>query len=258
MQPRPSIGGSGSTSSFTTSGGWLWSQQDLARHPSAQNSVARIAARRLPKSLTATVDLCQHVGMRIRASLRPSSDAIAHLEAALRPEQAQPEQIAWIHSSQWHLQLANFGNLVQSDAVRLSEVLKEQVGRLPPPTLRLSGVVPLADEGDDSVWIGIEGDLDAAKRVASSLHGWVFNLGFVLDRRASYKPRIRLGRITEQTTLRGLEQLVERLGSYEGPPWSAESVTLGRGRPDAPIFEDSFEVFKRAYFAGAEDGDNLR
>lgn len=196
--------------------------------------------------------------MRIRAFLRPSRDALAHLEAALRPEQAQPEQFAWIHHSQWQLQLANFGNLVQSDAVRLADVLAEQIGRLQPPTLRLSGVVPLAEEGDDSVWVGVEGDLDAAQRVASSIHGWVFNLGFVLDRRASYRPRIRLGRITEQTTLPGLERLVQRIGSYEGPSWTVESVTVGRGRSDAPVWEDSFEVFRQAYFAGVEVRNSAR
>lgn len=187
--------------------------------------------------------------MRIHACLSPPSEAIAHLTAALGPERAHAEQVAWMHPAHWQLYLANFGNLSHIDAVRLTRAFSENVCQLPPLTLQLAGIIPLPEDGDDSIWVGVKGDLDRAAKVASSIHSWVFALGFVLDRRASYRPRIRLGEITDRTTVAGVEQLVDRLGSYEGPPWTVKSVTLGSVRPPAPNKDIRFDVFDEAKFS---------
>lgn len=189
--------------------------------------------------------------MRIHASLRPPNEVIAHLEEALRPEQArQPEQVAWLDKSHIRLHLANFGNLTHKDALRLSEVMAKHVKALPPPTLRFSGLIPLPEEGDDSIWVGIDGDLEAIKELAASIHPLVWDLGFVLDRRGSYRPRVRVGRITDQTTLAGIERLVQHLGAYAGPQWTADALTLGSERPIAPGWAPGFDVFHQVHFAG--------
>lgn len=186
-------------------------------------------------------------GMRIHASIRPPAHVVAHLEAAISAERSDPRQISWIASPHWRLHLAGFGNVVRGDAVRLCQVFVERVRDLPPPRLRLSRVTPLPDDRDDSVSVDVEGDLTSIDEIATSIPSWVYEFGFVLDRRA-YRPRMQLARITEDTTLDYLQRLVERLGSYEGPVWDAASVTLGREKVSTDGHA-SFEVFEEAAFS---------
>ena len=176
--------------------------------------------------------------VRIDASVQPPAAAIEHLSHALdasgAPGSGRTRSVAWLPPAMWLLSLARFGNVALRDAVELERLLQAELGRRPPLSLRLAGVTPLPEDGDDSVWVGCEGDLDQLADLAASIPVWVRPFGFLLDRR-TFRPRIRLGRITATTTVTDLEHLVEHLGDYTGPPWTAGDIILGRPRrePDA-------------------------
>jgi 2'-5' RNA ligase len=187
--------------------------------------------------------------MRLHASIRPPAAATAHLEAALRPEFVHAGQVAWIPAAHWRLHLAGFGNVVHADALRLADVLTEHVRECPAPTLRLSGVSALPEDGDDSIWASVTGDREPIAELAAMIPGWVREFGFVLDRRA-YRPRVQIGKITAVTTAHYLEGLVGRLGSYHGGTWRADGVTLGHEESGSSERDPSFEVLQLAGFAG--------
>jgi 2'-5' RNA ligase len=194
--------------------------------------------------------------MRLHASIRPPEWASAHLEAALRPEFAHAGQISWIPAAHWRLHLAGFGNVTQSDGHRLADKLTAHVVEFDAPTLRLSGVVALPEDGDDSVWVTVTGDRDIVAGLAAALPDWVREFGFMIDRR-SYRPRIQLGKVTASTTAPYLERLVARLGSYHGDPWTADGVTLGHEEPGSTEREPRFDVHRLAQF-GAGESEPLR
>jgi 2'-5' RNA ligase len=187
--------------------------------------------------------------MRLDASIRLPPLAASRLEAVLLPEFAETSQLAWAHPSHWTLMLARFGNVVQSDGFRLADLLTEQVAQIPAPTLRISGVVALPEDGDDGVWAEVTGDVDTASDLASAIPRWVLEFGFVPDRRA-YRSRIQLGKITPTTTAGYLESLIDRVGSFEGDAWTPDGVTLGYIQSATDYRVPELHEVAIAYFAG--------
>jgi 2'-5' RNA ligase len=185
--------------------------------------------------------------MRLHASIRPPGWATAPLDAALRPEFAQTNQVSWIPPAHWRLHLAGFGNVTQSDAHRLADVFAAHLVDFEAPTLSLSGLVALPEDGDDSVWVSMTGDRDVVAGIAAAVPDWVREFGFMLDRRA-FRPRIQLGKITASTTALYLEDLVARLGSFHGDPWTADGVTLGHEEPGSTEREPRFDVLRLVQF----------
>jgi hypothetical protein len=177
------------------------------------------------------------------ASIRLPEEPTSDLESALAGDLRRTDEVEWLPSSQWRLHLLGFGHVTRGDAVKVVEVLREKVGEFAPPTLHVAGVQPLIFDGDDSVWAMLGGDLDDVTAVAKSMPRWVHPLGFTPDRRR-YRPAIRLGRVTRSTALAYLEDLVGRLGEYQGPAWNADQITVGRVRGG------SFEVFDVAMLEG--------
>ena len=98
-------------------------------------------------------------------------------------------------------------------------------------TLRMQRIVPLPEDSDDSIWVELDGDLDELATLAQEIPGWVHGLGYMLDR-YSFRPRIRLARVSSRTTVRYLEQLIAELGEYSGVEWSADAVQIVRRKPD--------------------------
>lgn len=189
--------------------------------------------------------------MRLHASIRLPAVAVSRLEAVLLPEFAQTSELSWDHPNHWRLMLAHFGNVIHSDGFRLADLVTERVREIPAPTLRLSGIVALPEEGDDAVWVEVTGDVDRVSDLASTIPRWVLEFGFVPDRRA-YRSRIRLGRITPTTTADYLESLIDRLGSFESEAWTADGVTLGYVAAGTEDREPELHEVALAYFAGID------
>ena len=187
--------------------------------------------------------------MRLNAALMPSPEAVSHLTAALRDPAGEQDQVHWLQPAHWTLQLAAFGNVALNDLEPIQALISSEVASRRPIELWLASVVALPDPGDHHIWVEVHGDTDALADVAFGIPDWVRPSGFVLDRR-SFKPRIQLARVTARTTSLFLEALVERLGSYEGPVWTANSVLLGREVRLAGDNEDTYVVEVDLPFGG--------
>jgi 2'-5' RNA ligase len=186
--------------------------------------------------------------MRLHASIRPPAPVVHDLQSTLVPELAYPGQVTWIHPSHWRLQIAHFGSVVQQDALHLADVLADRMSEVKAPTLRLSGLVALPEDGDDSIWVELDGDVDLVAELAAGMPRSMLEFGFVLDRRA-YRSRIQLGKITPATTADYLEGLIARHGPYKSDPWTADGVTLGHHEIGSAEREPHFEVLRMCHFA---------
>ncbi len=91
------------------------------------------------------------------------------------------------------------------------------------------------------MWVGWEGDGEEMKQLASAIPVWVRPFGFLLDRR-SFRLRMRVARVTPQTSVFDLERFVERLGHYQGPEWMVDQVTMGRPRRNADGIITDYDI----------------
>lgn len=182
--------------------------------------------------------------MRINAAIQPPDDAVEHLARALDSVGLAAPQIDWVPRSLWLLPLATFGSVALRDAIELENLFIRELGRLSAMEMRLSEVTPLPEDGDDSVWVAWSGDADEMTKLASAIPVWVRPFGFLLDRR-SFRLRMRVARVTPQTTVFDLERIVERLGHYRGPEWLVEDVTLGRPRRDGDGVITDYDIDAR-------------
>jgi hypothetical protein len=172
----------------------------------------------------------------MHACYRMPDEPTRDVATALAADLLQTDQVEWLPPALWRLHVLGFGNVTRGDAVKVVDVIRDKVGEFAPPTLHVRGVQPLIFDGDDSVWAMLDGDLDDLSAVAKSMSRWVHPLGFAPDRRV-YRSAVRLGRVTGETSLDYLEDLVGRVGEHRGPAWDAEAITIGRVRGE------SLEVF---------------
>jgi 2'-5' RNA ligase len=125
-----------------------------------------------------------------------------------------------------HVLIAKLGaNLTLTDAARLTNAMEEQASGWESPRLHLKGGVALEPEGDDSVWVGLRGDVDELFAISRGVARVAQGLHLFVDRRA-FRPEIRLGTINGATTEAYLEQLLAALGAYESPAWWQTSISL--------------------------------
>lgn len=127
------------------------------------------------------------------------------------------------------LPITDFGYLASGDARRLADALVEVCAALPPgPTVRVHGGSALVDPDDRSVWAELTGsddDLEAMRRIASSVVSGVERLGFFRDRRR-FKHRLAVATINDATTAEHLERVLAALDAHESEPWSVDEVAI--------------------------------
>jgi 2'-5' RNA ligase len=170
------------------------------------------------------------VCVQIQAVIEPPQEARDHLAAALAPYLSNPD-LSWFLPNDWRARLATFGYLAFGDMVKLEDTLADQVSKQGTVRLRMRRIVPLPEERDDSVWVGLDGDVEELELLAQEIPGWVHGLGFLLDR-YSFRPRIRLARVNAKTTVDMLEELIAGVGDYAGAEWTASSIQIVRRKPD--------------------------
>jgi 2'-5' RNA ligase len=179
--------------------------------------------------------------MRINAAIPPPEYAVEHLTRALDSVGLAESQVDWVPTALWMLPLATFGNVALRDAIELENLLQKELAKIEKMELRLAEIIPLPEDGDDSIWVGWDGDTEELTNLANAIPVWVRPFGFLLDRR-SFRLRMRIARVTTQTTVYDLERLVERLGHYQGPEWVVEDVTLGRPRRNSDGLITDYDV----------------
>jgi 2'-5' RNA ligase len=126
---------------------------------------------------------------------------------------------------QMHLPLAKFGHLALVEATRLTDTMEVEAASWASPRLHLHGGVALEPKGDNSVWVGLEGDLDALNAIARGVNDVAQGLQLFVDRRV-FRPAVRLGTINDRTTEAHLEELLAALEAFESLAWWQTSVSL--------------------------------
>jgi 2'-5' RNA ligase len=193
-----------------------------------------------------------YVLMRMSAALIPPPPVLEDLAAVVRSVRGHERQLTPVPADLMRLPLGNFGNVGLTDRMALQEVLTDEVSRWAPLQLRFRGGSALLDANDDSVWAEMSGDLEQLTAMGAVIPRVVQRLGFLIDRR-SFRTRMRVGRITDATSVDFLERLLRRLDGYSGPAWTSHHVTLLRHLSSERTSEPPFEVIHELRLVGDAD-----
>jgi hypothetical protein len=103
--------------------------------------------------------------------------------------------------------------------------------------------VALEWDGDDGVWAGLEGDVDTLSTIARAIPEVSQRLNLYVDRRR-FRPFVRLGTVTDDTTVPYLEQLLADLAAYRSPWWVQQTLPVWQltGAGTGPRFKLVDEV----------------
>jgi 2'-5' RNA ligase len=155
-----------------------------------------------------------------------------------RPEQASALQtepttheLDAVELEEMYLPLAGFGNVTLRDATQLANSLRPQVAAWQQAELVFSGAAALEFPGDQSVWVKLDGDVDALTAIGKGVPLAVQRMGYFVDRR-KFRPWLAVGTITETTTAPYLERLVAALDGLRGQPWTVRGISLMKWLPE--------------------------
>lgn len=144
--------------------------------------------------------------MRLFVCLRPSRQAVAHLEAALAGRGTS-------RVDQWHVTLAFLGEV--EDPAVLYDGLRTAAAATPPLELQLAGGG--AFRGASVVWAGIGGNTDGLAALAAAVQSACRDAGIVLEQRR-FRPHLTVGKPSRVDP--------DVLIGYSGPTWQAHEVEL--------------------------------
>ena len=159
--------------------------------------------------------------------MRPSPQAIAHLESALAGRHTS-------RSDQWHVTLAFLGDVSRAES--LSQGLRSAAAAVPPFTLHLEGGG--AFRGARVVWAGLGGDLQPLAELAGRVQQACRESGIPLDQRP-FRPHLTVGKLGH------LDPHVLR--DYSGPSWRVSQIELVRsvlGRTAVHTVVETFPLYQ--------------
>lgn len=166
--------------------------------------------------------------MRLFVAVRPPLDALAHAEAAVAPVRERHPAPRWLPAERWHLTLAFYGEVADTDVDRVVRQVGRGVTGVGALRLSLHGAGQFARR---AVWLGLDGDVSALRATAGSVAAGG-------ERRGSraYRPHLTVARLRGQVDVTGA---VAELAAYAGPPWPVQEVYLVRSRlGPSPTYED--------------------
>jgi hypothetical protein len=193
---------------------------------------------------TAVDDLWNVVEMTT-ASLTTGANAGRHSgRPRLRLRKAQeaepaPPSIVLEPAAHVNVPIAKFGNLTLADATRLVDSMTSEAAGWAAPRLRLSGYATGDSEEDPTVWVELTGDLDELGTITRGVPTIAQGLRIFVDRRG-FRPRVKLGRITEHATVPYVEALLDTIDHFDGDAWWQTELALlthAEQGPDQPSFK---------------------
>lgn len=189
--------------------------------------------------------------MRLQVALLPPRDVQEQVAAIVAAVPGGVEQLDLVPSDLLYLRLASFSKVALGDFEAMRDAIGRETAQWPPMRLRLKGGAALEPVGDESVWARLEGDLEQLDHITDLIIRVVRRMGFVLDRRLS-RTLVRLGRVTPDTTVESLQQVIDRLDDYTSRDWTCHDVVLLRVEEAPPGTAPPLDVLHRFRFA-AED-----
>jgi 2'-5' RNA ligase len=178
--------------------------------------------------------------VRLFAAIDPPADVSASLAEALDSD--VDERIRRVPPEQWHLTLAFYGEVDETKADKLQEGLARAAERSQPFGVRLAGAGTFPRQASRArvLWIGLDGEVDAMRRLADRCGGAGRRARIAVEDR-KFRAHLTLARARRDTV--DVQEVVDRLSSYSSPWWTVTSMRLVRSYLGAAVRHETLREF---------------
>jgi RNA 2',3'-cyclic 3'-phosphodiesterase len=144
---------------------------------------------------------------------------------------------------QWHLTLAFYDEVDEGKVDKLQEGLARAAERTSPFGVRLAtaGTFPRQATRARVLWIGLDGEVDALRRLADRCAGAARRARIAVDDR-KFRPHLTLARARRETV--DVHHVVQRLASYTSPWWSVTSLRLVHSTLGSVVRHETLREFE--------------
>ena len=163
--------------------------------------------------------------MRLFVALTPPAAALDELETATTAQRSSGPALRWVGRDRWHVTLAFLGDVDAEWLEVLRPELRGAAARHHPMALSFAGAgaFPRTTRGR-VLWVGMGGDRDELRELASSVAGAARDSGIEQERR-KFSPHLTLARGRMPSDL---SEVVEPLAGFSGCTWTARDIRLVR------------------------------
>jgi 2'-5' RNA ligase len=161
--------------------------------------------------------------VRLFAALDPPEALRTSLLSALGDE--RDERLRWVPPEQWHLTLAFYGEVDESKVAKLQEGLARAADRTRTFGVRLAsaGTFPKQVTKARVLWIGLDGEVDAVRRLADRCAGAGRRARIAMEER-TFRPHLSLARSRREGV--DVTDVADRLASYTSAWWTVTTLRL--------------------------------
>jgi 2'-5' RNA ligase len=162
--------------------------------------------------------------------------ALAATQTVLRRAGAD---VSWVAEENFHLTLKFLGEIDETAAATLKELLAGEIGRRPRPRLLYAGLGAFPERGAPRVvWAGCSGDVTALSDLAAATERAAETIGVPPERRA-FAAHLTLGRVRSPRGRAALRAAIERHARAEFGADAPAAALLYRSTltPAGPVYE---------------------
>ena len=190
--------------------------------------------------------------MRLFAAIDPPVDVAASLAEAVGSD--LDDRVRRVPPEQWHLTLAFYGEVEESKAEKLQEGLARAAERTQPFGVRLAGAGTFPRQANRArvLWIGLDGEVDAMRRLADRCAGAGRRARIAVDDR-KFRAHLTLARARRETV--DVQETVDRLSLYSSPWWTVTSIRLVHSHLGPVVRHETLREFALGELAGDDDVD---
>jgi len=169
--------------------------------------------------------------VRLFAAIDPPDEVQQALAEAMPPTNAL---LRYVPPEQWHLTLAFYGDVDEAKVETLLAGLQRAAARSRPMSVRLAtaGTFPRQPVKARVVWVGLDGEVDAVRRLADRCAGAGRRARIAMEARA-FRPHLTLARARQGSV--DASDAVTALADFASPWWKAETFRLVRSHLGAQV-----------------------
>ncbi|MFB7665148.1 RNA 2',3'-cyclic phosphodiesterase [Kitasatospora sp. NPDC056138] len=171
--------------------------------------------------------------MRLFVAVDPPASAVQELADAVAPLRELPgaDRLRWTGVEGWHLTLAFLGEVPVTQVPQLEEAFARAAAVNGAHRLRIAGGGCF---GDRVLWVGVEGETWALRRLAESVREGIGELGLETDERG-FHPHLTLARAgsshgrsraVRRSAPGELQGMAAALEDFRGSEWEAGELRL--------------------------------